>query len=88
MSLGTLPPPPDWRDKAACLGKDPEMFFPLPGGDPYPAKAVCASCTVAEQCLAFAMIHDQRWGIWGGLTEDERTRLRRRGRRSRYEAGV
>lgn len=67
-----------WMDEALC-GQvvDPEMFFPEKGGTTRPAKSVCASCDVREQCLAYAMAHDVRFGVWGGLSEQERRALRK-----------
>ncbi len=87
MSLGTLPPPPDWRDKAACADDDvdPEIFFPTPGGDVFEPKKVCARCTVREQCLDFALANGEDEGVWGGLSEKERQKLKRRMQRSTHQ---
>ena len=78
----------DWRDSAACLGLDPELFFPVGTSGPALrradlAKAVCAVCDVQEACLAWALATRQDYGVWGGLTEDERRALRRRNSRAR-----
>jgi WhiB family redox-sensing transcriptional regulator len=62
---------------AECLQADPETFFPEKGGSTREAKRICAQCTVREQCLDYALEHDERFGIWGGLSERERRRLRR-----------
>ena len=77
--------PEGWRARAACRAIDTDIFFPA--GDTGPAarkiqqaKAVCRTCPVQEECLAFAMAFYQEYGIWGGLTEDERRALRRRNR--------
>lgn len=67
-----------WRAKAACSGTDANVFFPLTDEDAGPAKAICAACPVREQCLDYALETRQGDGIWGGLTEVERRRLRRR----------
>lgn len=84
---GALPSPgtSGWRRHAACRGEDPELFFPV--GSPGPvleqiaaAKALCAKCPVRAACLRFALETGQGYGIWGGLTEDERRNLRRRER--------
>jgi WhiB family redox-sensing transcriptional regulator len=67
-----------WRDDAACTGSDPDLFFPV-GDDPLSdakAKAICSGCTVVAACLEFAETRREK-GTWGGLTEDERARLRR-----------
>jgi WhiB family transcriptional regulator, redox-sensing transcriptional regulator len=70
-----------WRDGAACADLGDEVdFFPSPEDTPAiaRAKAVCASCPVAEDCLAYAFETKQGDGIWGGLTPAERIKLRRR----------
>lgn len=76
----------DWRDRAACLAEDPELFFPIRNTGPAllqveEAKAVCRRCDVEETCLAWAMGTGQDAGVWGGLSEDERRALKRRNRR-------
>ena len=67
-----------WQADALCAQTDPEAFFPEKGGSTRDAKRICASCTVREDCLEFALEHDERFGIWGGLSERERRKLRRR----------
>jgi WhiB family redox-sensing transcriptional regulator len=54
------------------------MFFPDKGGSTVAPKKICATCPVTEQCLEFAMENDERFGVWGGKTERERRKLRRR----------
>ena len=66
-----------WQQHALCAQTDPEAFFPEKGGSTREAKAVCQSCSVREECLEYALAHDERFGIWGGLSERERRRLRR-----------
>lgn len=68
---------PEWQVDAACRGVDPEIFFPGPDEEHRVAAAlsVCASCPVRPRCLAFALSREQRYGIWGGLTEKQRRRL-------------
>lgn len=71
--------PEPWAKEALCAQTDPELFFPERGGDPQrvrDAKAVCAKCEVAAQCLEYALRNDERTGIWGGLTRLQRARLR------------
>ena len=68
----------DWRSDAACLGVDPDLFFPERGGDGRGAKAVCAECPVTAECLDFALINSEKFGIWGGKSERERGRIRSR----------
>ncbi|MCH4249482.1 MAG: WhiB family transcriptional regulator [Microbacteriaceae bacterium] len=67
-----------WQSDALCAQTDPEAFFPEKGGSTRDAKRICESCEVREQCLQYALEHDERFGIWGGLSERERRRLRRR----------
>jgi WhiB family redox-sensing transcriptional regulator len=78
----------DWRNRAACLDEDPELFFPVGSTRPAVeqterAKAVCAGCEVITQCLEWALTTGQDAGVWGGKTEDER-RVLRRARRQRH----
>ena len=73
----------DWRHRAACLNEDPELFFPIGSSGPAMAqveraKAVCASCEVQEICLTWALDNNQDAGEWGGMSEDERRKLKRR----------
>lgn len=72
-----------WRRQASCRETDPALFFPVGTTDRAQAeieaaKAVCAACVVRDACLDFAMETNQEAGIWGGRSEDERRRLRRR----------
>lgn len=71
-------PPRDesWRDSALCAQVDPEIFFPEKGGSAVAAKRVCARCMVRAECLEWALFYDVRFGIWGGLTEDQRQKAR------------
>jgi len=77
-----------WRDRAACLGLDPELFFPIGSTGPAliqteEARAVCRRCEVIDDCLSWAMDSRQEDGVWGGLSADERRALRRRNARAR-----
>lgn len=67
----------DWQERALCAQTDPEAFFPEKGGSTREAKRICAGCDVRAECLEYALAHDERFGIWGGLSERERRRLRR-----------
>jgi WhiB family redox-sensing transcriptional regulator len=69
---------PGWQRRAACRrpGVDPDGFYPDKGGTTRPAKRICAGCPVKAECLAYALANDERFGIWGGLSERERRRLR------------
>ncbi|TFV48495.1 WhiB family transcriptional regulator [Blastococcus sp. TF02A_35] len=66
----------EWRLDALCAETDPEAFFPEKGGSTRDAKRVCSGCPVRAQCLEFALANDERFGIWGGLSERERRRVR------------
>ena len=63
-----------------CAQTDPEAFFPEKGGSTREAKRVCRSCEVRAECLEYALENDERFGIWGGMSERERRRLKRAGR--------
>ena len=66
-----------WQEEANCLGVDPDLFFPERGASTREAKAVCRSCEVRSECLEYALAHGEKFGIWGGLSERERRRVRR-----------
>ena len=68
-----------WQERALCAQTDPESFFPEKGGSTREAKKVCLACEVRSDCLEYALANDERFGIWGGLSERERRRLKRRG---------
>ena len=67
-----------WQEHALCAQTDPEAFFPEKGGSTREAKAICASCEVRAECLEYALENDERFGIWGGMSERERRRYKRR----------
>lgn len=83
-SMSQFPSPQIWRSKAACLGVDPELFYPDPDNEDAanPAKLICGACPVQESCLEFAFRSGEKEGIWGGCTERERRRIIRQRRRS------
>ena len=66
-----------WQERGLCAQTDPEAFFPEKGGSTREAKKVCLTCDVRQECLEYALAHDERFGIWGGLSERERRRLKR-----------
>jgi WhiB family transcriptional regulator, redox-sensing transcriptional regulator len=66
-----------WQTRANCLGVDPDFFFPERGASTREAKAVCAGCEVRAPCLEYALVNGEKFGIWGGLSERERRRIRR-----------
>ena len=66
-----------WQEQALCAQTDPEAFFPEKGGSTREAKRICVGCEVKGECLEYALGSDERFGIWGGLSERERRRLKR-----------
>lgn len=64
-----------WQDHAACLGCDPDVFFPEAGEDSAAAKAVCAGCPVREECLEYAIATGQAYGMWGGVAQTPRRKM-------------
>lgn len=67
----------EWQERALCAQTDPEAFFPEKGGSTREAKRICTGCEVRAECLEYALAQDERFGIWGGLSERERRRLKR-----------
>ncbi|WP_018682356.1 WhiB family transcriptional regulator [Actinokineospora enzanensis] len=68
----------EWQERALCAQTDPEAFFPEKGGSTREAKRICLGCEVRSECLEYALAHDERFGIWGGLSERERRKLKKR----------
>ncbi|OON81808.1 WhiB family transcriptional regulator [Streptomyces tsukubensis] len=62
--------------QALCAQVGSEFFFPEPGSSVSDAKRVCRACGMRAACLEYALDNDERFGVWGGLSEKERTRLR------------
>ena len=81
-----------WRELAACLDSDPTLFFPIGSTGPAVAQiamatSICTECMVKEECLDYALNTNQESGVWGGLSEEDRRRHRKRWlakRRRRY----
>lgn len=71
-----------WRQRAACRGVDPDIFYPVTDEEAEDAKAICRSCPVEQACLEWALANRESDGVWGGATERERRRIIRRRRRS------
>lgn len=67
-----------WQDHAACLGTYDERFFPERGASNSEVKAICAGCPVIDECLEHALTKPERFGIWGGTSERERQKIRKR----------
>lgn len=60
-----------WHDRAACAGKNPEVWFDLTSGQPtHEAAATCARCPVRPECGEAG--RDEEYGVWGGMTPVER----------------
>ena len=73
----------EWRELSACRDSDPNLFFPTGSTGPAvdqidSAVAICAACSVQEECLQYALESNQEAGVWGGYAEDDRRRLRKR----------
>jgi WhiB family transcriptional regulator, redox-sensing transcriptional regulator len=66
-----------WQDYANCRGADADLFFPERGASTRKAKAICGACDVRDECLDFALEYGEKFGIWGGMSERERRRVRR-----------
>lgn len=71
-----------WRQRAACRGVDPDVFYPTSDEEAEEAKSICRVCPVREPCLEYALANRERDGVWGGATERERRRLIRQRRKS------
>lgn len=81
MHIETIPAPAlDWQEEALCAQTGGDFFFPEPGSSVREAKRICSLCPIRSLCLDFALEHDERFGVWGGLSEKERLELRRAGR--------
>jgi WhiB family redox-sensing transcriptional regulator len=83
----------DWRHRAACRDEDPELHFPIGSSGPAllqiaEAKTVCRRCPSVSPCLSYALETGQDFGVWGGLSEDERRALKRRNARTRAKATI
>jgi WhiB family redox-sensing transcriptional regulator len=77
-----------WQAQANCMGVDPDLFFPERGASTREAKEVCRGCVVREDCLEYALANGEKFGIWGGLSERERRKIRRRRALERRAAAV
>lgn len=69
----------DWTEQALCAQSDPETWFPDKGGSVEPAKRICMACPVRLPCLQWALDNEERYGLWGGVSERDRRKLKRRG---------
>lgn len=74
----------DWRTRSACRDEDPDLFFPVGTAGPAllqteQAKAVCRRCDVIDECFQWAVDGGVDDGVWGGMSEEERRDVKRRG---------
>jgi WhiB family redox-sensing transcriptional regulator len=76
---------PKWMDRGACRGADQDRFYPERGHSVREAKALCRECEVCAECLDYAMVNVERYGIWGGLSEKQRRKLRRDANRTKSQ---
>ena len=88
--------PGEWVNEGACFGEPVSVMFPT--GGPKPGvhgnskldwdtpRSLCAVCPVRNDCLNHALTHNEEWGMWGGMTPDERQREKRRRRRALAQA--
>lgn len=73
LAVGEL----SWQDYANCRGADADLFFPERGASTRKAKSICGECQVRAECLDFAIEIGEKFGIWGGMSERERRKVRR-----------
>jgi len=66
-----------WQAQALCAETGADFFFPEPGSSVREAKRICGMCEMRPACLEYALSNDERFGVWGGLSEKERLQLRR-----------
>lgn len=78
----------EWMDRGLCSQTDPEKFFPDTGEHSTDAKKTCRRCTVRAECLEYALRNDEEWGVWGGLTANERRALKRKAKQARRDSAA
>lgn len=67
--------PEPWMSEGLCNYVDPEAWFPDKGGSTRDVKAFCRQCPVVDECLEYALVNAERYGVWGGTSERERRKL-------------
>jgi WhiB family redox-sensing transcriptional regulator len=77
-----------WMADTACEGMDVNVFILDKGDSAAEAKKTCADCPVRAQCLAWALEHDERFGVWGGKTARERAGMGETLADAQLDAGV
>lgn len=78
--MTVLIPVPAWHERALCQQVDPELFFPEKGRGETSlrqARRICARCEVRTECREDAIARNEPYGVWGGMSESERRRIRR-----------
>jgi WhiB family transcriptional regulator, redox-sensing transcriptional regulator len=75
----TNTPSREWIEKAECRKPehDTNTFFPERGSNTIPAKRICYDCPVRAECAEYAIALSERIGVWGGLSERDRRKIRR-----------
>ena len=68
---------PSWTEEANCKGAEADLFFPERGASTRKEKAICMACSVQPECLEYAIENSEKFGIWGGMSERERRRIKR-----------
>lgn len=66
-----------WAKRGACVGHDPNVFFPTEGGSVDEAVTICSTCVVRAECLDYAVTTCVDAGVWGGTSARQRQRARR-----------
>lgn len=66
-----------WQVDANCIGEDADLFFPDRGASTKKAKELCNNCVAKEHCLEYSIVNNEKFGIWGGLSERERRKIRK-----------
>ncbi len=79
-------PDQDWRAEGLCAGRDPDLWFAVGAFEHKQAKRICRDCPVQRECLSYAMDLPVDHGIWGGMTERERLRWRRKAGRAGWRS--
>lgn len=74
--LGDLLRRPGWMRFGSCRGMPVDVFVPPLGGNGEAAQVVCGRCPVIEDCLSYALADESLVGVWGGMSEKGRKRLR------------
>lgn len=77
VALANVPAPGPWAARGACRSSDPSVFFPRRGASLQAPKEMCGRCAVQRECASYALAHPALKGVWGGLSEAERRRMRK-----------